>query len=86
MSLQMAEPTPPKGAHLVRTLSDIRNAIDGPPLTISELAYAMGFSHEKVRIDIAQGHLGAYTVGLRARLSYRIELAEAQRYLRSLGF
>jgi hypothetical protein len=69
-----------------RTLSDIRNAIDGPPLTISELAYAMGFSHEKVRIDIAQGHLGAYTVGLRARLSYRIELAEAQRYLRSLGF
>jgi hypothetical protein len=85
MSLQAVEPTPPKRP-LVRTLSDIRNAIDGPPLTISELAYAIGFSDEKVRLDIIAGFLCATRAGLGRRVFYRIEIPDAQRYLRQLGF
>lgn len=69
-----------------RSLNDIRNAIDGPPLSVGELADAIGFSREKVRLDIIGGHLCANAVGLRARLAYRIEIADAQRYLRALGF
>jgi hypothetical protein len=69
-----------------RTLTDIRACIDGPPLTVGELAHAMGFSREKVRVDILQGHLGAHVVGMGSRLWYRIEIHEAQRYLRALGF
>jgi hypothetical protein len=69
-----------------RSLNDIRNAIDGPPLSVGELAMAIGFSREKVRLDIKTGHLCASAVGLRARLAYRIEIIDAQRYLRALGF
>jgi hypothetical protein len=69
-----------------RSLNDIRNAIDGPPLSVGELADAIGFSREKVRLDIIGGHLSASAVGLRARLAYRIEIHDAQRYLRALGF
>jgi hypothetical protein len=69
-----------------RTLTDIRACIDGPPLTVGELAHAMGFSREKVRIDIVQGHLAASFSGFGTRTWYRIEIHEAQRYLRALGF
>jgi hypothetical protein len=69
-----------------RTLTDIRACIDGPPLTVGELALAMGFSREKVRLDILQGHLVASFSGFGSRTWYRIEIHEAQRYLRSLGF
>lgn len=69
-----------------RSLTDIRACIDGPPLTVGELANAMGFSREKVRIDIVQGHLSASFSGFGTRTWYRIEIHEAQRYLRSLGF
>lgn len=69
-----------------RTLTDIRECIDGPPLTVGELALAIGLSREKIRCDILQGHLAASFSGFGSRTWYRIEIHEAQRYLRALGF
>jgi hypothetical protein len=89
MSLQAVSsdaPVPAFRRTRARTLTDIRACIDGPPLSVGELAYALGLSREKIRCDILQGHIAASFSGMGTRTWYRIEIREAQRYLRALGF
>ncbi len=57
----------------------------GPPLSTAQLAYAVGFSTQFVRLEIQAGALRAVKCGRGARAVYRIHWREAQRYAVQLG-
>ena len=57
----------------------------GPPLSTRQLAYAIGFSAQFVRLEIQAGVLSAVKVGRGSQRVYRIPWREAQRYAARLG-
>ena len=57
----------------------------GPPLSTSQLAQAIGFSSEFVRLEIEAGELHAVKCGRGLLKHYRIPWPEARRYAAQMG-
>ena len=59
---------------------------DGPPLSTRELAEMTGMSQTFLRREIRTGHLLAVAVGRGRKRVFRIQIREARRYVKALGF
>ena len=59
--------------------------MDGPPLSVRSLAEQINMSATFIRSEIRNGHLRAVAVGRGRRRVFRIAVADARRYAKSLG-